>query len=202
MRAARTVILAAGDFPKRGGEAWNQLAAARFVVACDSAAIGYKRRFGRWPDVVIGDMDSLVGRYDRKPVKIIKDSDQETNDLEKAIVWCRKNAHRDIVIVGASGKREDHTIGNVFRSLHYKVRIITENGVFYPVEGAKRFKSREGAGVSIFAVHPLTEMTSKGLKWPLDGVKFDTLFRATLNRASGKSFSVTASHPVSVFISF
>ena len=40
----RTVILAAGDFPKKGGTAWKLLATATRVVACDSAADAYRRR--------------------------------------------------------------------------------------------------------------------------------------------------------------
>ena len=55
----RTVILAAGDFPKTGGAAWKLLAAATRVVACDSAADAYRRRFRKWPTVVIGDLDSF-----------------------------------------------------------------------------------------------------------------------------------------------
>ena len=34
--ACGTVILVAGDFPKRGGRAWRILAAAKRVIACDS----------------------------------------------------------------------------------------------------------------------------------------------------------------------
>ncbi len=200
MKRARTVILAAGDFPAHGGEAWRTLAAAGFTVACDGAAAAYRRRFGRWPDVVIGDMDSLAKPPPRGECIRVEDRDQETNDLEKAILWCRRNGRRGIVVVGACGKREDHTIGNVFRALHYKVEIVTDTGVFHPVEGKASFRTAKGAAVSVFAPEPETEMTSKGLEWPLDDVKFSTLFRATLNRTTGRSFSITASRPVSVFI--
>ena len=44
-----TVILAAGDFPRRGGAAWRLLKSATRVVACDGAANAYRRRFGAWP---------------------------------------------------------------------------------------------------------------------------------------------------------
>ena len=58
MKRGETVILAAGDFPRKGGVAWRLLAGAKRVVACDSAADAYRRRFGRWPTVAVGDMDS------------------------------------------------------------------------------------------------------------------------------------------------
>ncbi|MBR1920526.1 MAG: hypothetical protein IJ829_00825, partial [Kiritimatiellae bacterium] len=56
------VLLANGDFPARNGAAWRLLAAARRVVACDGAAYAYRRRFGKSPDAVVGDLDSLRRR--------------------------------------------------------------------------------------------------------------------------------------------
>ena len=42
----RTVILAAGDFPAKGGEPRRILLSASRVVACDSAADAFRREFG------------------------------------------------------------------------------------------------------------------------------------------------------------
>lgn len=195
---AETVILAAGDFPKKDGAAWRLLAAARRVVACDSAAADYRRRIGKWPTVVVGDLDSLGKR--RVPCQIVHDPDQETNDLEKAIAFCSKQGWRTPVIVGATGKREDHAIGNVFRALAAQVPIVTDRGVFHPVCGRKTIPVRKGAGVSVFAPDPATRMTSAGLQWPLDGVCFDSLYRATLNRATATRLTVTSDRPAFIFV--
>jgi hypothetical protein len=43
-------------------------------------------------------------------------------------------------------------------------------------------------------------MTSEGLKWPLAGVRFDSVYTATLNRAPEGRFSVTSDRPVFVYI--
>ena len=219
---ASTVILAAGDFPKKDGVAWRLIAAAKRVVACDSAAVGYRRRFGKWPTAIVGDLDSLCARrvpcrnasqraqdvpcriIDQRaqdvPCRIILDADQETNDLEKALAFCAAEGWRSPVIVGATGKREDHTIGNVFRALEAQVPIITDHGVFHPVCGRKALRARKGAGVSVFAPDPATRMTSTGLQWPLAGVRFTSLYRATLNRATGARVTVTSDRPVFVFV--
>ena len=42
-------------------------------------------------------------------------------------------------------------------------------------------------------------MTSKGLQWPLDDVKFKNLYCATLNRTTTTRVSLTATHPVYVY---
>ena len=196
--AAATVILAQGDFPRKGGAAARLLAAAKRVVACDGAATAYRRRFGRWPDVIVGDLDSLKGR--RGAPCVVRVDDQETNDLAKALDYCAAQGWRDVVIVGATGKREDHTLGNVFRALAYGCEIVTDHGRFVPLCGKATFMVPKGVAVSIFAPDPKTRMTSKGLEWPLDAVRFRNLYCATLNRATASRVMLTATKPVSVFI--
>ena len=58
MKRGETVILAAGDFPQKGTEAWQLLTAAQRVICCDRAANLYHRSFRKWPTVTVGDMDS------------------------------------------------------------------------------------------------------------------------------------------------
>ena len=197
-----TVILAAGDFRQKGGAAWKLLATAKRVVACDSAADAYRRRFRKWPDVIIGDLDSLSRLPSRisRPSSLVRVPDQDTNDLEKAMSYCAQQGWRNPVIVGATGKREDHAIGNVFRALDYGCEIVTDHGRFIPVRGKAAFKVKKGAAVSIFAPDPKTRMTSKGLEWPLDEVKFRNLYCATLNRTTATRIALTATRPVTVFI--
>ena len=197
----RTVILAAGDFPRKGGAAWKLLAAATRVVACDSAADAYRRRFRKWPTVIIGDLDSLSRLPSRvsRPPSLVKVSDQDTNDLEKAIAYCAQQGWRNPVIVGATGKREDHTLGNVFRALAYNCTIVTDHGRFIPVRGQATLTVAKGAAVSVFAPDPKTRMTSRGLEWPLDEVRFRNLYCATLNRATATRVMLTTTKPVSVF---
>ena len=183
-----TVILAAGDFPRKGGTAWTLLVSAKRVVACDSAADAYHRRFRTWPDVIIGDFDSFAdgsrrsgtdrrpsagdavrpGPHASQPPVCVHIPDQDTNDLEKAMAYCAKQGWKSPVIVGATGKREDHALGNVFRALDYGCEIVTDTGRFVPVCGRATFRTAKGTAVSIFAPDPKTRMTSKGLEWTLD----------------------------------
>lgn len=203
-----TVIVANGEFPKKGGAAWRLIAAAARVVCCDGAADAYRRRFRRWPDVIVGDFDSIRSENFRSLISDLKSQelpevacvpDQDTNDLEKAMTYCAKQGWRNPVIVGATGKREDHAIGNVFRALDYGCEIVTDRGRFVPVRGKASFRVAKGAAVSIFAPDPKTRMTSKGLQWPLDDVKFKNLYCATLNRTTTTRVSLTATHPVYVY---
>ena len=116
------------------------------------------------------------------------------------MAYCAQRGWRKPVIVGATGKREDHMIGNVFRALAYGCEIVTDRGRFIPVCGKATLTVTKGTAVSIFAPDPRTRMTSKGLEWPLDEVRFRNLYCATLNRATASRVTLTTTRPVSVFI--
>ena len=196
----RTVILAAGDFPAKGGEPRRILLSASRVVACDSAADAFRREFGRWPDVVVGDMDSIAANPD---TEFVRDVDQDANDLAKALRLCRKRGWAVFAVLGATGKREDHAIGNVYRALEEQARVVTETGDFLPVGGAAgtlKFKAWKNAGISIFAPDPRTRMSSRGLKWKLAGVEFRNAYCATLNRASAEFVAVASDRPAFVYV--
>ena len=202
--AHHTVILAAGEFPKKGGAAWQLLASAARVVACDSAASAYRRRFGTWPTVLIGDLDSLNesvrAAAARGGCTVVRVAEQETNDLEKAMAFCAARGWKNPVIVGATGKREDHTIGNVFRALDGRCEIVTDAGRFIPCCGRLTLHLKKGSPVSVFAPDPHTRMTSKGLAWPLDNVKFRNLYCATLNRATAARVTISSTKPTYIYI--
>ena len=166
------------------------------MVACDGAALAYRRRFRRWPDFTVGDFDSCR----IAPPNAVRVESQDDNDLAKAIAFCRGRGWSDLVVVGATGGREDHTIGNVFRALEAQVKVVTDFGVFHPVLGRARLRAWKGAGVSVFTADPKARMSSKGLKWPLDGVRFVNPYCATLNRAAASTIEVKSSTPAFVYI--
>ena len=95
----KTAVLAAGDFPAPGGLARRLLESAERVICCDSAADAYWEEFAREPDAVVGDCDSVRRAY-RNLVRV---AEQDTNDLTKAISYCRSRNWRDLVILGALG---------------------------------------------------------------------------------------------------
>lgn len=82
----------------------------RFIAADGggNAAI----RLGYNPDAVIGDLDSFR-HSDAYRGELIREPDQETNDLEKALDFARKLKADRVDVVGATGERLDHTLKNL-----------------------------------------------------------------------------------------
>lgn len=129
------VILAAGDFPS-GAVTSHILRSAAKVVCCDGAAAEYIAWGGR-PCAIVGDCDSLPDGLRGEFSGIVHCSpDQETNDLTKAVRYCVSQGLGHIVILGATGKREDHTLANISLMADYitmpgveSVRMVTERMV-------------------------------------------------------------------------
>jgi thiamine pyrophosphokinase len=126
------VILAAGDYPS-GAVTTHILKSAGKVVCCDGAAAEYVACGGR-PYAIVGDCDSLPEELRGELPGIVHYSpDQETNDLTKAVKFCVSQGLGNIVILGATGKREDHTMANISLMAEYiimpgveSVRMVTE----------------------------------------------------------------------------
>ncbi|MDD3886382.1 MAG: thiamine diphosphokinase [Victivallaceae bacterium] len=199
------VILADGDFP-RNRQVLAILEKADFIVSCDGATAALLRH-GFTPDLVAGDLDSLSpGLKKRFSDRLFYDSGQEDNDLCKAFHCCLAAGRRDIVILGATGKREDHTLGNLslladFAPQVDSIKLVTDYGVFHAATTPRSFSSIPGQQISLFSFDSKQEITSTGLKYPLKKMRLTRWWRATLNEAQGSSFSLdfTSGSPVLVF---
>jgi len=191
--SAHTIIIADGTFPTHGIPL-GYIRNAEKIICCDGSADNTVLA-GFTPDAVVGDMDSLSSELvNRFADRIFPDDDQETNDLTKAVTWCIESGLNDLVIVGATGKREDHTIGNISLLAEYveKVNVImvTDTGLFMPLLKTTSIDSFKGQQVSLFAIDPDTEVTTHGLKYPLNRTKINNWWVATLNEALGDIFTV------------
>lgn len=189
-----TVILANGSFPEHDVPL-SLLRNATLIVCCDGAVEKLVAN-GLEPGVVAGDLDSLSNELkERYSEKLFYDPDQETNDLTKAVNWCVKHHRTDLVILGATGLREDHTLGNISLLAEYykraKVRMVTDYGIFEVFDGSATVKSSPGQQISIFSLASSTRVTSEGLKYPLKNLLLDNWWKGTLNEALGKEFALT-----------
>jgi thiamine pyrophosphokinase len=204
--SAKTIILADGRFPEHEIPI-GYLKSAERIICCDGSAEQLLKA-GFIPEAIVGDMDSLKkGTAKRFSDRIYRDKSQETNDLTKAVKWCVRRKFNEIIILGATGKREDHTVGNISLLAEYvkdaEVVMVTDTGIFRPFLESCKVASYPGQQVSIFSINPENEITSKGLKFPLKNMKIVNWWVATLNEAVGKSFSLEFSGgPVLVYLEF
>jgi thiamine pyrophosphokinase len=207
------VILCNGEFPRKAYPLYL-LESAEAVVCCDGAAVKYVRKFGeeRLPEVVIGDMDSLPKRLREKLAPIvIPVEEQDYNDLTKAMRYVLEK-HPDVTdihILGATGLREDHTVGNLGLLMEYtrmfdlagiRVEMVSDYSTAFAITDSCELHVGEGRAISIFSPDNSVVIRSEGLEWPLDHVVFDNWWKATLNRANADVVKLTFSHPALALI--
>lgn len=207
------VIICNGEFPVKEYPRYI-IRNADVTVCCDGAFDKYMKAgesiFGKekLPDVVIGDLDSISSVKREKYSRIIvHDADQETNDQTKAFRYVMEHFPEvtEIHIIGATGLRTDHTIGNVSLLMEYardysldsrgiSVDIISDRETIIPVTDTIELQCGEGRSISVFSPDSTLKIHSEGLVWPLDNVVFDNWWKATLNRAANDTIRLVFSH--------
>jgi len=188
-----SVILCDGQFPEHSIPL-EMLNNATEIVCCDGAALKLLQ-YGKQPNAIVGDMDSLPEEYLHKYNDIIfKNSDQESNDQTKAVQWCNNQALNNIAILGATGKREDHTIGNISLLAEYSkfanVIMVTDTGIFVPINKTTKFNCHKQQQISIFAITSSTKISSNGLKYEISEKSFSNWYQGTLNETESNTFSL------------
>lgn len=207
------VIICDGSFPRTEYPRYL-IRTADFIICCDGALKKFIRNskaiFGteRLPDRVIGDMDSLPESLRKKHADIIvKIDEQEHNDQTKAFRWAMENIEgiESITILGATGQREDHTIGNISLLMEYarmydlegsgiQVQMITDHATIVAVTDTVEMDCGEGRQISILTPDNTLRIKSEGLRWKTDDVVFDNWWKATLNVAVQDNIRLEFSH--------
>ena len=204
MNPVSYAILCDGSFPENE-VVLGKLLSSDVVVCCDGAVANFLKY--RKPEYVAGDMDSISQEHkELLSDRLYKETEQQTNDLSKAFrLVCeliglqadggRAVADFSIAIFGATGKREDHTLGNISHLAEFDeylcqkgfprtISMMTDYGTFYPFSKTSQFVFPVGQQLSIFAMDPSVRICSRGLEYPTDEVVFDMWWKATLNRVA------------------
>jgi thiamine pyrophosphokinase len=202
MEEKDAVVLAAGDYPSHDLPRSALERYREHIICCDGAADALLAA-GYCPERVIGDGDSLsAASRARLSGRWICLAEQENNDLTKAVRYCASQGYRRLLLAGATGKREDHTLGNISLLTDYmdlaEVEMWTDYGIFTPAEGDVTFESFPGQQISVFCMEPVP-LTLRGLRWPLENRTLTRWWQASLNEALSDRFEVHTAGKVVVF---
>jgi thiamine pyrophosphokinase len=187
------VILVNGDYPGTD-TAGRYLLESEYIICCDGAANTLVNA-GLNPALIIGDMDSITpGLKVAMADRLVEISDQETNDLSKALSWSLDHDITRLVVLGATGKRLDHTLANTSLigeyAIHLELMMVMDDGIIMPVTTTSTFQCLPGQQVSLFSLSPETRFSSHGLKYPLKTSTLPSLWSGSLNEALGNTFTL------------
>jgi thiamine pyrophosphokinase len=169
----RALIIANGEPPRK--QLLQSLSKEADVVVCADGGTNTALKFGIRPDAIVGDLDSVhaeaLVKFQRVPT--YEDTDDETTDLEKAISWAVKQKYDHITVVGASGKRLDHTVGNLGVLPKFYpdalVRFVDDLGEMMYVGRELTIEAKRGDVVSLIPLNRCEGVTTSGLRYGLEG---------------------------------
>ena len=172
----KCIILANGHAPSKNTIKFlTSIGYSTLLCADGGANTAY--RLGIIPELIIGDLDSIdvtVLNYFKNQCKIIKISRQNDNDVEKCLKYAIKENFEEVVLLGATGDRLDHSFCNIviFLKFYDKIRmkIIHQKSLLAAYSGNVNLRTMPGETVSIYGIDNNTKFTSRGLKYSLKNV--------------------------------
>lgn len=208
----RIVILCDGAFPVEAYPLYL-LDSAEGVVVCDGALEKLlAHNPAASPLVIVGDMDSLPQALQEQfSSKVFHETEQDYNDLTKAMRWVLREHPEalEITILGATGLREDHTVGNLGLLMEFtrlfnlgarNVQMVSDYGTAFAITDSCELHLGEGRRFSLFSADNSLRISSEGLQWPTDEVVFDAWWKATLNRTVAPIVTLRFNHPAPALV--
>jgi thiamine pyrophosphokinase len=155
---------------------WQEAA----LVICADGAASALLTYGKTPDIIIGDMDSITDcQLERfKTTKIMKVEDQDTTDGEKALNYCLRQNIRKASLLGGFGNRIDHSIYTIelIKKFHKKglaITSFTESEKLYLINQTTSLKEKPGTRISIFPIFgDVNNISLQGFDYDLQHANF------------------------------
>jgi thiamine pyrophosphokinase len=191
----RALVIANGEPPKK--HLLHSLAHEANIIVCADGGANTALKLGVVPGAIVGDLDSIhpeaLVRFHKVPA--YEDLNDETTDLEKAIAWTIKAKYEHITVVGASGRRMDHSVGNLGVLPKFYpdaiIRCVDDLGEIWYVGREFTLEAKKGTVVSLLPLNRCEGIVTEGLKYALEGETLE------LGVREGTS-NVVVSSPVSV----
>ncbi len=165
----RAVVFAGGEI-KDYAYAKSLLKPRDILLAADSG-LEHLIKMGLSADIVIGDMDSVKSELSGKEIIHLEVMKDET-DTEAAALLAADRGADEIVILGATGGRIDHSLANVLllkrlSDINVKASIIDEKNEVYYLGKGITLDGNRGDTISILPLSTLQGVTTSGLLYEL-----------------------------------
>lgn len=150
-------------------------------VICADGGIRHALALGFGPDLALGDFDSagpaLVAEIESRGIPVLRvPAEKDQTDTHLAVDEAVKRGAREIILVGVTGARIDHTL-SVLLLLPglpdtVQVTVVDARNVVRLVRPGGRVTVAGSPGdfISLLPLSPQVKgVVAEGVKWPLDG---------------------------------
>ena len=195
------VLVANGSQPQNE-KVLKILTEASKIVCIDG---GYEliQKLNMTAQILIGDLDSVDLSKVKKETKIIRDSDQSTNDLEKALNYCLNEKITEISLIGATGGRDDQNLANILVAIDFisnlKIEILSDEYSINFSTNTQKFYCEPLTQISLISLDKNNIITTNGLKYDLVESKLFSSTHGISNSALKNEFTISSKMPLIVF---
>lgn len=164
MKTKEVFLLLNGEVPKK----LPNMSKYDIICATDGAYQLLKEQ-KITPNFISGDFDSLENIP--KEVKVIKTPNQDFTDFDKILQILYKKGFYKIDVFGASGKEQDHFLGNLHTAIQWKKRLkltfFDNHHTYFLANKETIIKNCKNKIISLVPLLKAKQITTDGLKYPL-----------------------------------
>ncbi|MBR5535933.1 MAG: thiamine diphosphokinase [Clostridia bacterium] len=176
---SKAVIISAGTIADY--EYTKAFIAEDDFVICADGGISHAKMMGVTPNLTVGDFDSYKGEVTGDVRRFNPEKDYTDTDI--AVKTAMEKGYKEIILLGATGTRLDHTISNI-GLLEYITKtggegyVVNENNIITVIDKKTVIKPMKGWHLSLIPIGEVKGVTLKNLKYPLEN--YDLKFSQSL----------------------
>ena len=164
MKKGTVFLLLNGELPKT----LPDLDKYELICATDGAYQFLKEQEIK-PDFISGDFDSL--ETIPKDIEVIHTPNQDFTDFDKMLKILFDKGYKNIDIYGASGKEQDHFLGNLHTAIQWKNKLnltfFDNHSRYFLADKSTSISNCIDKTVSLVPFPKAKKITTEGLQYPL-----------------------------------
>ncbi|AOW17327.1 thiamine diphosphokinase [Polaribacter vadi] len=171
MKIKKVFLLLNGETPNEVPDISNY-----DMICATDGAYQYLKKHNISPNFIAGDFDSLQGIP--KEIEVIKTPNQNFTDFDKILQILFDKDFTHIDVFGASGKEQDHFLGNLHTAIQFKEKLkltfIDNHSRYFLADKSTKISGCKDKIVSLIPFPKATNIRTEGLEYQLN--KEDLVF--------------------------
>jgi thiamine pyrophosphokinase len=151
------------------------------TIFCTDGAFRYLKKLNIQPDVISGDFDSIELSQFPTDIEVISTPDQNDTDFAKALTIIQNKGFDEVDVFGASGKQQDHFIGNLNAAFRFKnqlkITFYDNYSKYFFANNNTTLEGYFGQTISLIPFPECKNITTSGLEYPLKNEDLHLLSR-------------------------
>jgi thiamine pyrophosphokinase len=139
------------------------------LICATDGAYHYLAENNIVPDLVCGDLDS--SQEIPKNIEVIHTPNQDYTDFDKTLQILLEKGFTEIDVFGASGKEQDHFLGNLHTAIQFKGKLnltfFDNYSRYFLADKSTEISDCKDKIVSLVPFPKATNITTEGLQYPL-----------------------------------